>query len=278
MTNDLYTSNNTNWFVLPDYNFSDINNRKIYEAINYRKNYKVYCGLNVFDSFRITTREKALEAKEKTFELYMNGELNMEGVADLSNIEQLLKTFLAEHCGYVAEGNFTCGVKDLFALYSDKIDRSLLQVAKCIFSTNYWMSKLSRITHPPLRRGSIIFRPKNIKCIRIGDGSFEDILRNYYSKEQNNTEFYMWYEIKNEEDLMCVMQTDNAHLIFTPDELNIYNYDYYINLVHYNRELCAIRDNVGNFADKIAPLLNAKLKDSKDFIKFSFEMIDSFHL
>lgn len=262
------------WCISVDYQYP--NTSSILQKLHCER-YKVWCGVNIYDSFSITNRESAIQNKVQLFDQYISGKLNIFN-PDIESIESATKVFLSKVCDEAAEIIQCAPILSLaeVLVLCKKLDEKTARDMKCIFSTNYMMSFLEKIATPPTRVVCKAYNPRRLRFIEKGIISMESMIQQHHFHSSNADEYYMWYELDNPFDLeMCVFN-ENLHLILGNDKADLRNFAYYINHVHIGRELCAICSNGNSQAELIASL-NTSF-DGQPFVSFREDMISELNL
>lgn len=264
----------TEWCISWDYDYR--NTRSVLKKIHHEK-YKILCGVNIYDTFRITDRDHSVQSKVQLFDQYISGKLGVT-VPDIQAIEDVTKAFILRACGKATKlmrNSTMLSLTELLAQCNISDEKIVLDM-KCIFSSNYLMSLAGKISTPPTRAVCRAYSPRKLRLTEKGFISMESMIAQYYSHRRASDEYYMWYELDDPFDLeMCVLN-ENLHLILSRDAADLRNFAYYINHVHIGRELCAVCNNVGSQSELIYSL-NADFA-GQPFVPFREEMISEMHL
>lgn len=231
---------NDNWLISKSYKTGFSNHSRLLEKLNY-ENQNIYCGLNVLDSYMLTDRKQCIREKEQLFDDFVNQTPNISGITSavpLQGIADGCKKYLLSS-GHGGISDTAMNLGEVIAYGTEHLTGQELATFKCLFATLYLSSLCSHIVSPPLRLSSMQFTPEKLKFISKSIPSLQSMLEERCFGSTDSEDCFVWFEVKNKNDVLFLMETGNAHIILSDNADGIEDYDFYINIAD---EACAVHD------------------------------------
>ena len=175
---------------------------------------ELYLAVNILESMQITSVCDAVEDKLSIYDDYINNKLKYVDCVPINRIEDIMKSFLIEHCTMANElflSNADVSAKELVERCSVEY-LSSATTAKCIFSFLYIVSIMKRIMHPTFKTALLPYSIENLNGIGKSPLSEDDNEFFFYFKLDVNMETYITNAVIGAFDVLLYLADDKGKI------------------------------------------------------------------